>query len=142
MKPQPTMTPKEEAEWLKCMSRGELPPGPFWPPYRTAKKRLWEEARRRRELDASHQGKREQGRFKVTSAPPCPPHHWKIPEANGPTSVGVCLKCGDQREFRNSVPDARDRAILRLHGVKGVGRLRQGGAARISERPPGWTQGD
>lgn len=69
-------------------------------------------------------------------------HHWKIPEANGKTSVGVCLKCGDQREFRNSEPDAHDRAIQRLRGVKGVGRLRQGGAARISERPPGWTQGD
>ena len=31
-------------------------------------------------------------------------HHWKIEAATGPTSIGVCLKCGEQREFSNSAP--------------------------------------
>lgn len=32
-------------------------------------------------------------------------HHWRIAPAAGPTSAGVCLKCGDEREFRNSLDD-------------------------------------
>ena len=31
------------------------------------------------------------------------PHHWVIPAPNGPTSEGVCKRCGHQREFVNSV---------------------------------------
>ena len=34
-------------------------------------------------------------------------HFWRIAPAAGPTSVGVCLKCGDEREFRNSVDEWR-----------------------------------
>lgn len=32
-------------------------------------------------------------------------HHWRIAPAAGPTSAGVCLKCGDAREFRNSMDE-------------------------------------
>ena len=28
-------------------------------------------------------------------------HHWKIAAPNGPTSEGVCQRCGHQREFVN-----------------------------------------
>jgi hypothetical protein len=28
-------------------------------------------------------------------------HHWKIEEAEGPTSQGHCLDCGAERTFRN-----------------------------------------
>lgn len=29
-------------------------------------------------------------------------HHWIIDTANGPASLGVCEKCGDEKEFKNS----------------------------------------
>ncbi len=32
-------------------------------------------------------------------------HHWIIDAPSGPTSNGVCRKCGEAREFRNSLPD-------------------------------------
>ena len=30
-------------------------------------------------------------------------HHWVIATPNGPTSEGVCKRCGHQRDFLNSV---------------------------------------
>ena len=30
-------------------------------------------------------------------------HHWLIPTANGPTSLGVCGKCKMEKAFYNSV---------------------------------------
>ena len=30
-------------------------------------------------------------------------HHWVIERSNGPISEGVCQRCGEQREFNNSV---------------------------------------
>ena len=32
-------------------------------------------------------------------------HHWVIEPAEGPTSLGVCRKCSESREFRNSIVD-------------------------------------
>jgi hypothetical protein len=32
-------------------------------------------------------------------------HHWILPPADGPISVGVCKHCGAQREFSNN-PEA------------------------------------
>ncbi len=29
-------------------------------------------------------------------------HHWLIDRPNGPTSEGVCQRCGERREFTNS----------------------------------------
>ena len=29
-------------------------------------------------------------------------HHWVIESANGPLSEGVCQRCGERREFKNS----------------------------------------
>ena len=34
-------------------------------------------------------------------------HYWVIAVPNGPTSAGVCQRCGHQREFQNSAPEAR-----------------------------------
>ena len=33
-------------------------------------------------------------------------HYWKIPSPEGPTSVGVCRDCGEQREFKNVLDDS------------------------------------
>jgi hypothetical protein len=32
-------------------------------------------------------------------------HHWRIAPPAGPTSVGVCLKCGAEGVFQNSKDD-------------------------------------
>ena len=34
-------------------------------------------------------------------------HTWSISTPNGPTSIGICIECFEEREFRNSleVPD-------------------------------------
>ncbi len=40
----------------------------------------------------------------LDSGPVCR-HHWMIEAPSGPTSKGVCQKCGEVREFRNSLPD-------------------------------------
>lgn len=33
----------------------------------------------------------------------CPPHHWSIASANGPTSAGICSKCAETKRFDNSL---------------------------------------
>ena len=33
-------------------------------------------------------------------------HYWVINSPNGPTSVGTCRLCGDEKEFKNSVHEA------------------------------------
>ncbi len=43
-----------------------------------------------------------------TADPGCPEsanggHHWAIESPNGPTSFGICRRCGDRREFKNSI---------------------------------------
>jgi hypothetical protein len=30
-------------------------------------------------------------------------HHWLIEAPNGPTSLGTCQGCGEERAFRNSI---------------------------------------
>ena len=30
-------------------------------------------------------------------------HHWAIESPNGPTSYGTCRRCGEVREFKNSI---------------------------------------
>ena len=30
-------------------------------------------------------------------------HHWAIESPNGPTSVGACKRCGETKEFKNSI---------------------------------------
>lgn len=40
----------------------------------------------------------------VVTAPPGCQHHWQIASPNGPTSIGTCKLCGEQKEFRNSIP--------------------------------------
>ncbi len=37
---------------------------------------------------------------------PCQ-HHWVYESPNGPTSKGVCKKCGETREDRNTIKQAR-----------------------------------
>ena len=55
---------------------------------------------------------------KITARDTCR-HHWKIEEAKGPTSRGVCKLCGVGREFFNTIPEdypvlARDKRVLKL----------------------------
>lgn len=33
-------------------------------------------------------------------------HYWLIPEPNGPSSLGKCKKCGEEREFLNGSADS------------------------------------
>jgi hypothetical protein len=40
------------------------------------------------------------------SAEPDHAHHWLIEEANGPSSVGICKRCGQIRAFKNWIEDA------------------------------------
>ena len=40
--------------------------------------------------------------LEVDAVPTCC-HHWIIEMANGPISRGVCQKCSESREFKNSV---------------------------------------
>ncbi|MCJ7509946.1 MAG: hypothetical protein MUP14_03550 [Dehalococcoidia bacterium] len=40
----------------------------------------------------------------VTTEPGCH-HHWLIESPHGPTSMGICKLCGEQKEFRNSASD-------------------------------------
>jgi hypothetical protein len=47
----------------------------------------------------------------------CPPHHWQIVEANGPTSEGQCIKCSEMRTFANSQPDKDYNRFLSTKGI-------------------------
>jgi len=40
----------------------------------------------------------------VATEPDCR-HHWLIESPQGPTSMGICKLCGEQKEFRNSASD-------------------------------------
>ena len=78
----------------------------------------------------------------------CPPHHWLLSPPDGPTGVGICRKCGEQREFTNATPDDIDRALQRTLGVKNIqmrgrklGKIKDA-AALLDERPPGWGRFD
>jgi hypothetical protein len=33
------------------------------------------------------------------------PHFWDIESANGPSSQGVCRRCGETRDFYNAFPE-------------------------------------
>jgi hypothetical protein len=33
-------------------------------------------------------------------------HHWRIEEANGPRSVGICKYCGAEKQFKNWLEDS------------------------------------
>ncbi len=39
-------------------------------------------------------------------------HHWVIPIANGPTSLGVCEKCKSEKSFYNSVMSSEHHITL------------------------------
>ena len=52
-------------------------------------------------------------------------HHWVIETADGPTSRGVCRRCGMVKEFMNSIPDdvpqrLRDKGVFRMPELKDV----------------------
>ena len=42
-------------------------------------------------------------------------HHMVIPEPAGPTSLGVCKFCGDEREFANSERDDYIKRSVKAH---------------------------
>lgn len=35
----------------------------------------------------------------------CVAHHWLIETSNGHTSKGVCARCGETKDFANSIPE-------------------------------------
>jgi len=44
-------------------------------------------------------------------------HHWLLPTPDGPTCIGRCKKCGEEREFSNSLPnDFRTTPIMPPRG--------------------------
>ena len=45
-------------------------------------------------------------------------HHWVIDRPNGPTSEGVCQRCGEKREFSNSAELASASMWLHLQRAK------------------------
>lgn len=76
-------------------------------------------------------------------------HHFLLESPDGPTSVGVCKRCGVQREFTNATPEDIDKVLRRTLGVKNItilgrrlGRIKEEAAALVSERPPGWARFD
>ena len=40
-------------------------------------------------------------------------HHWLIDKANGPLSHGVCMNCGEEKDFSNSPPQYSTRNGMR-----------------------------
>lgn len=60
-------------------------------------------------------------------------HFWRIAPPAGPTSAGVCLKCGAERQFRNSLDDCGPAERMKAHTMyctPGSGTL---GPLRIAE---------
>ncbi len=61
---------------------------------------------------------------KITARGTCC-HYWKIEEAQGPTSRGVCKLCGMEKEFLNTIPGdspvlARDKRVLKLPELQDI----------------------
>ncbi len=50
------------------------------------------------------------------------PHHWMIPPAEGPTSVGVCRFCHETREFKNFVEYVGNDRVFQMGRESGYGR--------------------
>ena len=50
-------------------------------------------------------------------------YHWLIDSPNGPVSSGICLICGEEREFRNYVEPPSFGATY-IDGGTGYSRLR------------------
>ena len=44
-------------------------------------------------------------------------HRWRIEEPNGPTSTGVCKRCGDARQFKNWTVGNFESRAERLRGT-------------------------
>ena len=54
-------------------------------------------------------------------------HHWQIEAATGPTSPGVCLNCGERREFKNSLSEG-------AYGRYGDNALRESRATYLRDQ--------
>lgn len=44
--------------------------------------------------------------METTQTRPSHAHHWRIDEAQGPRSEGVCRLCGARRNFKNWLEDS------------------------------------
>lgn len=62
------------------------------------------------------------------------PHHWLIETAHGKYSDGVCLLCGEKREFVNWVPSLQLHHTSPLKDAKN-GRRKNGGANSVAYIP-------
>ena len=48
----------------------------------------------------------------------CVPHHYRLEEANGPTVLGTCKKCGHEREYKSFLDwDALPKGGDRMSGM-------------------------
>lgn len=56
-------------------------------------------------------------------------HSWQLPSPNGPTTLGMCSRCGASRVFNNSFPDLERTNNSDLFGVPRRGSGRSGEAA-------------
>ena len=56
-------------------------------------------------------------------------HRWMIESPNGPTSMGRCMDCGAEGEFKNSVPISgwdRDGSRAKKNAAKNANAARAG----------------
>ena len=61
-------------------------------------------------------------------------HHWKLESPNGATAIGVCKRCGEEREFpTSSAVDAwhNDTAATRRAAEAAAGKQRPTESIRI-----------
>ena len=59
----------------------------------------------------------------MTAPEPLPCKHiWKIEPASGPTSHGVCTRCGDENDFENSIAEVESDKKPRKSGLAFIHR--------------------
>lgn len=64
-------------------------------------------------------------------------HHWLIETPHGPTSTGVCRRCGEVRDFQNfleEAPGGRDEGVSGLPGERLPWQERPSGGAKDEEK--------
>lgn len=68
----------------------------------------------------------------TTAVSPCV-HVWDIEPANGPTSKGACTRCGETREFANSLPEEEEPGERHQLQLGRIPETRAEGKARGAE---------
>ena len=63
-------------------------------------------------------------------------HHWLIAEPSGATSPGTCRKCGERREFYNSVERTAWSALGQSARGTAASAARKGKGVPVDEEEP------